>query len=40
MTASELDAADESIAESGVDDFVVKSIRFDELKTRILRWLD
>lgn len=40
MTASELDTADESIAESGVDDFVVKSIRFDELKTRILRWLD
>lgn len=39
VTTNDLDAASSEFLEAGMDDFISKPIRFDELKTRITRWV-
>lgn len=39
MTATELDVVAPAVSESDIDDVVAKTIRFDELRSRIINWL-
>lgn len=39
VTASQLESADNSYLEAGMDDYIAKPIRYDDLESRLQRWL-